>query len=114
MRIETDQRLVQQQKFRLAEQGLGQQQPLQLATGELRQPPTGEWLSLNPIERPRDFLRAAPPDQRQPPALAAPGAGDKIPAAQRQIGNGGALLRQISGDAIAASRWLAEDSNFAR
>ncbi len=37
MRIETDQRLIQQQKFGLAEQGLSQQQPLQFAAGELRE-----------------------------------------------------------------------------
>ena len=40
--VETDQRLVQQQKLRLAEQRLGQQQPLALAARHIRQRAPGE------------------------------------------------------------------------
>ncbi len=113
MRIEADQRLVEQQQLWLSEQGLGEQQPLEFATRKFAQGPVSEVLRGDGFERLVDLPPAVASGQRQPPTLAVQGAGHEIPAAQWQVRNGGALLGQISGGAIAAPRLCPEDPDLA-
>ena len=58
MRVEADQRLVQQQQARPAQQGLGQQQALPLAARGFGQRAAGKVGGADPLERPGDLARA--------------------------------------------------------
>ena len=85
MRIEADQRLIQQQQSRAAEQGLRQQQALSLAAGGFRERAASELGRIDHLERPCTSRRASGPKQRQTPAMAVGAAGDEVPAAEPQL-----------------------------
>ena len=102
MQVEADQRFVEQQESRRAEQRLRQQQALQFAAGEVAETPGGEGRGADRLERGRPTLAPGAAEARQAPASAVAGARDKIAAPQRQVGDGNALLRQIAGVGIAA------------
>ena len=70
MRIEADQRFVQQQQARAAQQGLRQQQALALAAGGLGQRTVRELGGVEHVERPCTSRRAVAVEQRQTPAVA--------------------------------------------
>ena len=114
MRIEADQRLVEQQQPWLAEQRLRQQQPLEFAARKFAQAPASERSARRRFRAP-----GPPPAGRREPISGKPqrspcqGAGHEIPAAQRKVRDGGALLRQIAGGAIAAPRLCPEDPDLA-
>ena len=108
MRIQADQRLVQQQQRRLADQRLREQQPLPLAAGDLRQRPPCQRPRADQLEaRSTSVLRGtAQPGQPQPVAIHR--AGHEIPATQPVRREPGARLRHVADGGVAARRRPAE------
>ena len=114
VRIEAQQRFVEQKQLRLAEQRLREEQPLELASGELAQRPRRERLRLDGCDGAVHVASARSPGQRKPPALAVKRARDEIPAGEPQIGDRRALLRKVAGGGIAARGRGAQHLDFAR
>src|SRR5690606_24839956 len=112
-RIEADERLVQQEQLRAAEQRLREQEPPQLSAREPSQRPPRQVFGFDECERALDLAPPLGPQYRQPPALAAIGAGDEVPAAEAEIGDRRSLLRQVARRPAAVDRRLAEDADDA-
>ena len=111
--IEADEGLVEEQEPGFAEEGLGEQEALQLSARELAKRPLGEGRGSDQLDR-RAHL--APPrlaEERQAPALAIASTRHEIPAAQAQIRNRPALLRQVARLGVAAPRGLAVAAELA-
>src|SRR5579871_3781380 len=113
MWVEADERLVEQQELRLAEQCLREEETLHLAAGELGQRTLCQRARLDGFDGPRDLVLAGAREKRQAPTLALEGAGNEIPATQAMIRVGAAPLRQIAGGAIAARGRRTEDAERA-
>jgi hypothetical protein len=111
--IETDQRLVEQQQFRFAYQGLREKDALALPTGEFADRPFRE------IER-ADFdesivcaamIQAR--GDRPSPSAPAGGSKDKIVAFKADLSDATTKLRHIADRSVAATRRLTHDGNLA-
>ena len=113
MRIEADQRFVEQQQARAAEQRLGQQQALTLAARGLRQRAPCKLGRLHPLERPRHRLARGAAEQRQAPAVAVDAAGDEVPAREPQLIQRAAHLRHVADGGIAARHRPAQHADRA-
>ena len=83
-RIERDQRLVEQQQPRPAEQRLAQQHPLALAAREFADRAAGEVARADLIERPVDLASRRLVEPGEAEARAHRGAGDDVPAGEPQ------------------------------
>ena len=81
VRVETDERLVEQEKLRPADERLREEQPLQLSAGELGERARRERLGLDHGDDAIDFICAAPVEHGKAPTFAVQRAGDEIPAA---------------------------------
>ena len=104
MGIEADERLVQQQQPRPAEQRLGQQQALALAAGGLHERALGQrWHHRS--RAPSIWYRSAALAPGRPPAMTVDGAGDEIPAAEAKAAHAVAMLGHIAHGGIAAARF---------
>ena len=113
-RIERDQRLVEQQQPRPAEQRLAQQHPLALAAAKFADRAAGEVARAHFVERPVDLAsrRLIEPDEAE--ARAHRGAGDDVPAGEPEAPDRGAVLRHVADRGVAARRRLAEHADLAR
>ena len=80
VRIEADQRLVEQQQPRAAEQRLGQQQPLPLAARQLRQRPARQLAGADQIQHAIDFGSAGLVRKGQAQAMAVDDAWRRSPS----------------------------------
>jgi hypothetical protein len=111
VRIEADQRLVEEQETRAAEQGLGEEQPLALAAGQLAERPPGETGRADQAEDPLDIMPPGGVQKRQSPAVAVDRRGDEIPAAQPGRRDRAAGLRHVADRRISARGRCTEDAD---
>ena len=113
-RIERDQRLVEQEQPRPAEQRLAQQHPLALAAGKFADRAAGEVARAHFVERPVDLASRRLIELNEAEARAHRGAGDDVPAGEPKAPDRGAVLRHVADRGIASRRRLAEHADLAR
>ena len=82
MRVEADQRLIEQQQPRPPDQRLRQQQALPLAAGGLGQRPARQVARADQVEHPIDLRPPRLAEHRQPQTMAVDRARDEVPAAE--------------------------------
>src|SRR5262252_4055956 len=114
VRIEADERLVEQEELRLADQRLRNQEPLALAAGELGNGMSGQVLRADQVQRALHVLalrRAAP---GQAPAMPAGDAGDEVPSSDPRMQQRRAHLRHVSDRRTAAPDRRVEHADRAR
>jgi hypothetical protein len=113
MGIEADQRLIEQQQPRAANERLGEQQALPFAAGSLRQRPPSQIPGADKIKRPIDLGPRRLANHRQAQAMPIDHAGDEIPAAQPHAIGHAAGLGHVADSGIAPCGRLAEDADRA-
>ena len=94
VRVEADQRFVEQQQLRIAEQALREQQALPFAARQLRQRPARERRAADEIEHAIDVAARGRVRVRQPPAVAVGGHRDEVVAAHPAVQIGRASCRE--------------------
>src|SRR6185312_8624857 len=107
--VEADQRLIEQQQPRPAEQSLREQQALALPARELDQHALREGAAADGIDRPLEIEARLGPQSRQSPAIPAGGARDECPSAQAVGHLERAGLRHVPERWIATLDGTAED-----
>src|ERR1700730_3424258 len=113
VRIETDQRLVEQQKPWRTDQCLGEQQPLPFATGHLGERALCEIPRAHRRKRLLDHAAVCGSQGGQPPSLAVHGAGNYVEAAYSQVWQYGTQLGHVTHYRAAALRRSPEHAHIA-
>ena len=113
-RIERDQRLVEEQQARPAEQRLAQQHELALAAGKLRDRAPREFARPDFVERPVDLAADRLVEPGEAEARADRCAGDDVPPGEPQTQKAAAGLRHVADGGIAAGHRSPEDRDSAR
>src|SRR6185437_3849907 len=108
VRVEADQRLIEQEQPRPAEQRLGEQKALALPTRELREHALRERSATHGVDRPLEVPARLGAEPRQPPAVPACGTCDERPSAQTVGRLEGAGLRHVAERGITALDGTAE------
>src|SRR5262245_34137948 len=96
MRVEIDQRLVEEQQLWAADQRLGQKQALPLAARSLGQWPLRQCAGADQLEDAIDFGARRPAGKWQAKPVAVNCTGNKVPAAQAQRAADAASLRHVA------------------
>src|SRR5208282_860988 len=113
-RVERDQRLVEQQQTRPAEQRLAQQYKLTLSARQFADRAPGEIARAHFVERPVDLAPRRLVEQDEAEAAADRRAGDDVPAGEPEARDGAAVLRHEADGGVAARRRLVEHADGAR
>ncbi|CAM2152069.1 hypothetical protein PT2222_270105 [Paraburkholderia tropica] len=113
VRVEADERLVEQQQFRVAEQTLREQQALALAAREFRKRPVGELRRAHEIEHAGDVGARGGVGARQAPAVPVGGHRHEVAAAHAAARERRARLRHVADLRIAARDRFAEHADRA-
>ncbi len=101
-RVERDQRLVEQQQTRPADERLAQQHPLALAARQFADRAAGELARAHFVERPVDLAPRRLVERDEAEAAADRRAGDDVPAGQPQACDCPADLRDVADLGVAA------------
>ena len=111
--IEADQRLVEQQEARAAEQGLRQQQALPFAAGDFAEGPPRQCACANEVERAAHLVAPRGVEKRQSPAMPVHRPGQEVLAGQPNRADRAVPLRHVADGGVAAASRLAEDADRA-
>ncbi len=113
VRVEAEQRLVEQQQPRTADQRLGQQQTLPFAAGRLGQRSSRQLAGADQIEHAIDFGTSGLAREWHAQSVAIDDPGDEVPAAQAYGADGAANLRHVADRRVAPRRRPAEHADAA-
>ncbi len=112
-RVERDQRLVEQQQARPAEQCLAEQHLLALAARQFADRALGKIARADFVQRPVDLAPDFPVEADEAEAASDRGARDHVPTGEPQACYGGAVLRHVADCGVTARNRLTEDADRA-
>ena len=109
--VQVGQRLVQQEQPGAADQGVRDQHPLLLATGQIPHPGIGEALGIDRVQHLADRLAARPRAQRYTEAVPIQPERDQVPGPHRHVRVQEDLLRDIADGRVPPGAWPSQDGH---